>query len=109
MKKILWSLGCFLLTFLVALFFFAPKNSNNDTQVKAEKQKSYLEEKKSTVFVVSEYQGNIAIFKKGNPSPVKIVDVQLSDLPKQDKELLEKGIEVNSKEELLNILEDYCS
>ena len=47
-----------------------------------------MEESPNTIFVVSEYQGNIAIFKKNNPSPLKVTDVQIIDLPSQDRELL---------------------
>ncbi len=108
MKKIFWSLGCFLVTFLALLFFFGPKSDNNPS-AEEKKQQSYLESTPNTIFVVSEYQGNIAVFEKDNPSPVKITDVQIVDLPREDRELLKKGIKVNTKEELSNILEDYCS
>lgn len=109
MKKFFWSLGCFLVTFFALLFFLGPKSDNNNSSAEAKKQQSYLEESPNTIFVVSEYQGNIAIFEKNKPSPIKVTDVQIIDLPKQDRELLKKGIQVNTKEELSNILEDYCS
>lgn len=108
MKKFFWSLGCFLVTFFALLFFFGPKSDNNPS-AEEKKQQSYLEGSPNTIFVVSEYQGNIAVFEKDNPSPVKITDVQIVDLPREDRELLKKGIKANTKEELSNILEDYCS
>ena len=109
MKKFFWSLGCFIVTFFTLLFFFGPKSNNNNPSAEEEKQKSYLESSPNTIFVFSEYQGNIAVFEKDNPLPVKITDVQIVDLPREDRELLKKGIKVNTKEELSNILEDYCS
>ena len=63
----------------------------------------------SSKYMVKEYKGKIAVFEDGQNKPFRITDIAIKDLPKADKEFLEKGISVSGKEELNQILEDYCS
>ncbi len=60
-------------------------------------------------FVIKEYKGSVAVFENGKNDPIKKTETMVSDLPVADQEILKKGINVPSQEELLRILEDYCS
>ena len=60
-------------------------------------------------YELKEYEGNLAIFKSGMPSPIRITSTSIEGLPIKDQELLRSGIEASSEEELNMLLEDYCS
>lgn len=60
-------------------------------------------------YVVKEYNGKVAVFEKGKDRPFKVTEVNTSDLPQADKEILKNGIETDSQKKLSTILEDYCS
>ena len=87
-----------------------PKNyelpQDGVTSTKEEKlAKPQLESK----FVIKEHKGSVAVFENGKNDPIKETETLVADLPLADQEILKKGIDVSSKEELLRILEDYCS
>lgn len=60
-------------------------------------------------FQIKEYEGSLAVFKSGNPVPIRITSTTIDDLPNTDQELLKKGIEVSCEEDVNILLEDYCS
>ena len=60
-------------------------------------------------FLLGIYKGKIALWKKGEQHPVKVFPYSTSMIPKKDRELLEKGIEFESLEELTKFAEDYLS
>lgn len=64
---------------------------------------------KSKGYKIKNYNGNIAVFNSESSSPLRITSVTVEELPPADQELLKKGIDVSSEEELITILEDYCS
>lgn len=60
-------------------------------------------------YCVKEYKGNIAVFESGSDMPLKTTSVSVSELPPEDRKLLEKGIMVSGEKDLSIIMEDYCS
>ncbi len=60
-------------------------------------------------FQLGEYEGNLAVFKSGNPIPIKITSTMINELPDTDQQLLKQGIEASCEEEINILLEDYCS
>ncbi len=60
-------------------------------------------------YCVKEYKGNIAVFESGSDMPLKTTGVSVSELPPEDRKLLEKGIMVSGEKDLNIIMEDYCS
>jgi len=62
----------------------------------------------SDIWIIKSYLGKIGIFEKSG-TLYKVLDVYVKTLPKADQVLLEEGFEVNSKEELYSIIEDYTS
>ncbi|MCH5191092.1 MAG: hypothetical protein J1F23_02905 [Oscillospiraceae bacterium] len=63
----------------------------------------------SDYYIVSEYEGKIAVFKNEEKFPLEIYDSFTAILPDTDRELLKNGIIANSTEELQKIIEDYTS
>ncbi len=60
-------------------------------------------------FLLGIHDGRIAIWKDEDPEPAKIFPYYASLLPKKDRDALEKGIKVESMDDLTRILEDFCS
>ncbi len=60
-------------------------------------------------YTLSEYKGKIAVFKNQESIPIDIYDVYVSTLPQHDRNLLEKGIRIETPEELQRLIEDYTS
>lgn len=60
-------------------------------------------------YLLSSYQGKLAVYIIGKKEPELIFDRYLHYLPDVDRVLLEKGIEVTEYSELLQLIEDYTS
>ena len=59
-------------------------------------------------YIVKQHNDRIAVFVNGNNEPLQILDSPfVRDLPEYDRQMLSKGIIVETNEELLKILEDY--
>ena len=66
-----------------------------------------VREADSGAWRIGEYEGNVAVFKDGEP--ILRTDTRVADLPKADRSSLVQGIDVYSQKELKRILEDLCS
>lgn len=61
-------------------------------------------------YVVRAYQGEICVFYADKPDvPAVYTGIALSTLRQSDRELVEKGIKLDTYEELVGILEDFSS
>lgn len=60
-------------------------------------------------FILGIRGGFIALWQEDQPENAKIFPYCVSSLPIADQNALEKGIRIESKEELIAILEDYLS
>ena len=60
-------------------------------------------------FLLGISDGYVALWKTGNPNPVEIFPYQAKFLPVADQQALEKGIFIDSTDELNRLLEDYLS
>ena len=58
-------------------------------------------------YYLSEFEGNLAIYKTNSPMPIEILDVRISSLPERDIERIKNGITANSLAEIIKIAEDY--
>lgn len=104
MKRLIISTCCFVLACLVFSFGILPN------LVKAQVLDEPTPESCSSLtYVVKNFKGNVAVFEADAAEPFKITDVSINTLPYNDQNNLEKGITVNSKEELNSLLEDLCS
>ena len=60
-------------------------------------------------FILGVRGGFIALWPEDQPEKAKIFPYTAASLPDSDKQALEKGIYIESEEELVSILEDYLS
>ena len=60
-------------------------------------------------FLLGISDGYIALWKEGNPRPLQVFPYRAEYLPSADQQALEKGIHINDKLELKQLLEDYLS
>ena len=60
-------------------------------------------------FLLGISDGYIALWKDGNPKPLQVFPYRAEYLPSADQQALEKGIHINNKQELKQLLEDYLS
>lgn len=51
--------------------------------------------------------GYIALWKDEDPQPFRVFPIRVDSLPVADQLQLQKGIRINSVEELLRLAEDY--
>ncbi len=58
-------------------------------------------------FLLGVRNGRIALWKYDNPTPIKVFPYSVSALPKQARQELEKGIPIDSMEDLERLLEKY--
>ena len=60
-------------------------------------------------FLLGIQNGLVALWEDGKPDPIRVFPYQASNLPKKDQQALESGIHLNSKLELIKLIEDYLS
>ena len=66
----------------------------------------------TTTYILRDKDGKLALFSKysdGKESLYQDYDISTKSLPKSDRELLTRGIEVSSLSEALQLAEDYSS
>lgn len=68
-----------------------------------------IEKDSSTVFVVKDYGGKVAVFLKNEDEPFIILETLTSFLPEADVIALQQGIEVIGSTALRELLEDFTS
>jgi len=61
-------------------------------------------------YLLGEYRGCVAVFEPGDVLlPSRVTDIRLELLPQADREMLRQGIPVESRREMLMLLEDFSS
>lgn len=61
----------------------------------------------SAPYLLRDDGGRIALFRPGEEEPVEVYDLYTHLLPQEDVLSLQKGIPVESEEQLLRLLEDF--
>ena len=61
-------------------------------------------------YVLAAYDGSVAVFERGNPeAPLQVTDIELARLRAADRAMIETGVPVSGREELMALLEDLGS
>lgn len=60
-------------------------------------------------FLLGIHDGYIALWQGEDPQPVRIFPYRAELLPPADQQRLEKGIRVQTREDVTRLLEDFCS
>lgn len=100
LKIILFSAFCFCV--IAGLFMVLNRDiENNVIENPYTPQNDY--------YIVTEYQGKIAVFKNTDTIPLDVYNIYIEYLPDHDRRLLAEGIRADSPGELQKIIEDYTS
>ena len=102
-NKIFWLVVFVVIAITVLGVLFVTLDKDIDEKVV---ENPYLME---DYYTLSEYKGKIAVFKNQESVPIDIYDVYVTTLPQHDRTLLEKGIHIETSEELQKLIEDYTS
>lgn len=60
-------------------------------------------------YVLKEYEEKIGVYRQGEETPFRTIDVYVSTLPSVDQTELQNGIYIQSEEKLRSLIEDYES
>lgn len=60
-------------------------------------------------FILGSHEGFVALWRSPGGEPDQVFPYSVSSLPRADQQRLEKGIVIESREELMRLLEDYLS
>ena len=58
---------------------------------------------------ISDFKGKLAVFEGKSKIPYKVYNTYVDSLPEKDRNLIKKGIFVNSIAEVKKIIEEYTS
>lgn len=58
---------------------------------------------------LGEHEGRVAVYSQHGSAPVTVTDIALSSLRQTDRDMVLKGLEAATQEELLSLLEDLGS
>ena len=67
------------------------------------------EASRSPAYILSVYDGRVAVFACGAQTPCKVLETRIASLPESEAERLKNGIEAENAESLQRLIEDYCS
>ena len=60
-------------------------------------------------YLLKEYEGRLAVYKKNSTEPDMVFDLLIKMLPEYDQEQLKQGLYVRDYRELVDLIEDYIS
>ena len=60
-------------------------------------------------FLLGIQNGNVALWEDGKEDPIRVFPYSASNLPAADRQALENGIHLDSKLQLIRLIEDYLS
>lgn len=101
---LLFIFSLLLISAFIVFYFFIGKKIDNITLNETAPTFNEVTEG-NTKYILKEYNGKIGIFE--NEALIYTLDTYIFTLPQNDKKLLNDGIEVSTKEELYELLEEY--
>ena len=93
-----------LLTFLFVLCITSVLLSILSKPASAQETQSEITKEE---YILTDFNGYLAIFKNGNDKPIEILEVQLNSLPERDIEKIKIGITAETFGKIITIAEDY--
>lgn len=86
-----------------------PESSSVPPAVSADYSAPAVSSVAAAAYRIGEWEGKLAVFLAGSPSPDEVFDVYVSTLPPEEQQRISAGIEVADEVELARLLEDYTS
>ena len=114
MKYLIGFTGCFLVLCLLVTASFSSSDRAGAEQtpigsIGTDENSFVLSQNKNNRYILGVYEGKVAAFDSGSAVPIYVSSRRISDLPEQDRLMLEKGIIVSDQKKLTELIEDYCS
>ena len=69
----------------------------------------FQKEQEAPAYILSVYEGQIAVFIRGEDEPLTLLETRIASLPQTEAERLRTGITAENAEALQRLIEDYCS
>ena len=101
---LLFIFSLLLITLFIFFYFLLDRKIENISIIENIPIFNELQESNNK-YILKEYNGKIGIFE--NEALIYTLDTYIFTLPQNDKKLLDDGIEVSTKEELYDLLEEY--
>lgn len=60
-------------------------------------------------YTLGEHDGLLAVFSAGSEEPITVTEIELASLRQADRDMIDRGLSAQSREELLLLLEDLGS
>ena len=60
-------------------------------------------------YTIGEHEGLLAVFSSDSEEPLTVTDIELASLRQADRDMIDRGLSAQSREELLLLLEDLGS
>ena len=60
-------------------------------------------------YLLKEYEGRLAVYKKNSTEPDMVFDLLIKMLPEYDRSMLQRGIYMETYEDAQRMVEDYTS
>lgn len=60
-------------------------------------------------FLLGIHQGKIALWEGDDPEPIAVFPYSAETLPQADQMRLRNGIRIETKDQLIQMIENYCS
>ena len=101
MNILLVCLSVLVLSLSAALMIM--NSRQNQTFAQATAQSS----SQTALYLLKTYQDKVGVFEPGAKEPKEVLDITVAALPEQDQQMLQKGIAVQSEQELKSLIEDF--
>lgn len=106
MKQLIFFTAVILLGCVMVSAVVIPANAQQENIAKV---MNAMNEEKDDTYLLKTNNGQLCVYLKVNGQLIMNTETNVSVLPKEDQELLKKGIGVKDEIELQQALEDYCS
>ncbi len=60
-------------------------------------------------FLLGSYQGRLAVWKDDDPEPYRVYPCPVSLFPREEREALQRGIRIDSMDDVSQFLENFLS
>lgn len=96
-----------LLSAMIMFIAAVPSDAHDNAALTSGEVKS--SEEAPVTYTVKSYGNRIGIFAGSESEPIKTIGIDPKSLPDEARKLLDDGITVNGRDELLLLIEDYIS
>ncbi len=109
MKKLLAVTGCVLISVIIISSYASAHPSGGKTDTGEGSPLELTEYNQKNGYIVSIFAGKVAIFRESDEQVLFTTNTFADDLPKADRDMLQKGIIVPTMRDAEKLIQSYCS